>query len=122
MRSWFYSVSSLLREGKDREMLTIVVIVANDELLELTVLAQFTPDILVKGIKVVLQLRRVHAVLGVVRWVLVQVRHQDRLTIRGFDMFAGAAIAVAAGTNFLQGRTMLAYCVSVCSIGGERER
>lgn len=83
-------------------MLTVVVVVADYELLELTVLAQLAPNILVKSIKVVLQLRRVHAVLGVVRWVLVQVRHQDRLAVRGLDVLSGAAVAVAASTNFLQ--------------------
>lgn len=108
-------------KGKARGMLTIVVIVADDELFELTIFAQLAPNILVKGIKVVLQLRRVHAVLGVVRRVLVQVRHQDRLTVRWFDMFAGAAIAMAAGTDFLQRKAMLAYCDSACSIGGERD-
>ena len=83
-------------------MLTVVVVVADYELLELTILAQLAPNILVKSIKVVLQLRRVHAVLGVVRRVLVQVRHQDRLTVRGLDVLSGAAVAVAASTNFLQ--------------------
>lgn len=49
----------------------------------------------------VLQLRRVHPVLGVVRRVLVEVWHEDRLRVRRLDVFAGAAVAVAAGADFL---------------------
>jgi hypothetical protein len=49
---------------------------------------------------VVLELGGVHAVLGVVRRVLVEVGHEDGLAVRGLDVFSGAAIAVAAGANF----------------------
>lgn len=48
----------------------------------------------------ILQLRRVHATLGIVGRVLVQVRHEDGLAVRGLDVLAGAAIAVAAGADF----------------------
>lgn len=48
----------------------------------------------------VLQLRRVHPVLGVVGGVLVQVRHEDGLAVRGLDVFSRAAIAVATGADF----------------------
>lgn len=59
----------------------VVVIVANDELFNLSVLAHLAPYVLVEGVKVVLQLRWVHAVLGVESWVLVQVRHENRLAV-----------------------------------------
>lgn len=49
----------------------VVVVVADDQLLELAVLAHLAPDVLVEGVKVVLQLRGVHAVFGVEGWVLV---------------------------------------------------
>lgn len=79
---------------------TIIVVVADDEFLQLAVLAKLAPDVLVKGVKVVLQLRRVHPVLGVVGGVLVQVRHEDGLAVRGLDVFSRAAIAVATGADF----------------------
>lgn len=79
---------------------TIIVVVADDEFLQLAVLAKLAPNILVKGVKVVLQLRRVHPVLGVVGGVLVQVRHEDGLAVRGLDVFSRAAIAVATGADF----------------------
>ena len=44
----------------------------------------------------VLQLRRVHAVLGVVRRVLVEVGQEDGLRVRGLDVLARAAVAVPA--------------------------
>lgn len=66
----------------------VIVVVAYDELLELAVLAALTPDVFVESVKVVLQLARVHAVLGVKGRVLVQVRHEDRLRVRGLDVFA----------------------------------
>lgn len=49
----------------------------------------------------VLELGRVHAVLGVVSWVLVEVGHEDRLRVRGLDVFSGAAVSVSAGADFL---------------------
>lgn len=79
----------------------VVVIVAHYQLLQLSVLAHLTPDILVKGVEVVLQLGGVHAVLGVEGWVLVEVWHQDRLAVGGLDVFSGAAVAVAAGADFV---------------------
>lgn len=66
----------------------VIVVVAHDELFELAVLAALAPNVLVKGVKVILQLAGVHAVLGVEGWVLVQVGHEDRLRVGGLDMFA----------------------------------
>ena len=54
----------------------------------------------------VLQLRGVHLVLGVVGRVLVEVGEQDGLRIRGLDVFPRAAIAVAAGADFVVERTV----------------
>lgn len=61
--------------------LTIIIVVADYQLFKFTKLAQLAPNILVESIKVVLQLRRIHAVLVVVSWVLVQVGHEDRLRV-----------------------------------------
>lgn len=79
----------------------VVVVVAHDELLELAVLAHFAPYVLVEGVKVVLQLRGVHAVLGVEGRVLVQIGHEDGLRVRRLDVLATAAVAVAAGTDLV---------------------
>lgn len=81
--------------------LTVVVVVAYYQLLELAVLAQLAPDVLVECVKVVLQLRWVHSVLGVVGRVLIQIGHENGLAVRWLDVFAGAAIAVAACADFL---------------------
>ena len=59
------------REGGE---LTVIVIVAYDNFLNLAVLAHLAPKVLVKGIEVILKLRGVHLVVGLVGWVLVQVR------------------------------------------------
>jgi hypothetical protein len=69
--------------GIDMEMRkhTIIVVVADNELLKLAVLAKLAPDILVEGVKVVLELRLVHSVLGVVCRVLVKVGHKNRLAV-----------------------------------------
>lgn len=88
-------------EMGNRGELTIIVIVAYYKFLQLAVLAQLAPDILVEGIEMVLQLRRVHTVLRVVGGVLVEVGHQDGLAVGGLDMFSGAAIAVTTGADFL---------------------
>lgn len=78
----------------------IIIIVTDNELLELTVLAKFTPNILVESVEVVLELRRVHSVLGVVCRVLVQVWHEDGLTVGRFDVLSRAAIAVTTSADF----------------------
>lgn len=84
--------------GKGRT-LTIVVVVTHNQLLQLAVLAKLTPKILVEGVEVVLGLRVVHAVLGVVRRVLVHVGHQDGLAVRRLDVLPAAAIAMATGAD-----------------------
>lgn len=57
-------------EGKGH---TIIIIITNHHLLNLTILAHFAPEILVEGIEMILELRRVHLVLGVVGGVLVEI-------------------------------------------------
>jgi hypothetical protein len=52
---------------------TVVVVVANYNLFDLAVLAHLTPEILIEGVEVVLQLLGVHVALGVVCGVLVEV-------------------------------------------------
>lgn len=72
----------------------VVVVVAHDKLLDLAVPAHLAPDIFVECVEVVLELRRVHPVLGVERRVLVQVRHEDGLRVRGLHVLSAAAVAV----------------------------
>lgn len=79
----------------------VVVVVADDQLLELAVLAHLAPHVLVEGVEVVLQLRGVHAVLGVEGRVLVQVGHQDRLAVGRLDVLARAPVTVAAGADLV---------------------
>lgn len=76
--------------------LTVIVIVADHQFLQLAVLAHLTPYVLVEGVEVVLQLARVHLAFGVVGRVLVHVRHEDGLRVGGLHMLAGAAITVSA--------------------------
>lgn len=52
---------------------TIVVVITYDDLLNLPVFAHLAPEVFVEGIEMILELRRVHLVLGVVGWVLVEV-------------------------------------------------
>lgn len=88
-------------EGSKEQQLTIIIIITNHHLLHLPVLAHLAPEILVEGVEVVLQLARVHLVLGVVGRVLVQVGQQNRLRVRGLDMLARTAVAVPAGADFV---------------------
>ena len=71
----------VLETGVDVADQVVVVIVAHDKLLELAVLEHLAPDVLVEGVEVVLQLLRVHAVLGVEGRVLVQVWHENGLRV-----------------------------------------
>jgi len=84
----------------------IIIIIANHHLLDLTILAHLAPEVLVEGIEMVLQLRRVHFDLGVVGGVLVKVREEDCLAVGGLDVFARAAVTVAAGANFIVERAV----------------
>lgn len=81
--------------------LTIVVILTNNQLLQFAILAHFAPHVLVESIKVVLQLAAVHPVLGIERWILVHVGHQDGLRVGWLDMFPRAPVAVSAGADFV---------------------
>lgn len=81
--------------------LTVIVIVADDQLFELAVLAQLTPYVLVEGVEVVLQLAGVHLALGVVGRVLVHVGHEDGLGVGWLNMLSGAAVAVSACANLV---------------------
>ena len=82
-------------------LLTIVIVVADNQFLELAIFAHLTPHILVESVKVVLHLTGVHLVLGVVGRVLVHVGHQDGLRVGRLDMFAGASVSVSACTNLV---------------------
>lgn len=84
-----------------QEKLTIVIIITHDNLLNLAELTHLAPEILIEGVEVVLQLAGVHFVFGVVGRVLVQVGQQDGLAVGRLDMFARAAVAVAAGADLV---------------------
>lgn len=100
-------VASLLRRilvleaGVDIPDQVVVVIIADDDFLDLAEFAHFAPEILVKGVEMVLQLRGIHARFVVVGRVLVEVGEENRLRVRGFDVFARAAVSVAAGADFV---------------------
>jgi hypothetical protein len=79
----------------------VVVVVAHHHLLDLAELAHLAPEVLVESVEVVLQLRGRHARLAIVGGVLVEVGQQDCLTVGGLDVFARAAVAVAAGADFV---------------------
>ena len=86
-----------MSKGKEKgQRRTIIIIIANHDLLNLAKLAHLAPEVLVEGVEVVLQLARVHLDIGVVRRVLVQVGQQDRLAVGGLDVLARAPIAVPA--------------------------
>jgi hypothetical protein len=53
---------------------------------------------------VVLELRWVHSVLGIVRRVLVEVGHENGLTVGRLDVLSRAAIAVTTSADFLDAR------------------
>lgn len=81
--------------------LTVIIVVADDDLLELAILAHLAPEVLVEGVKVHLQLLCVKLGLGVVGGVLVEVGEQDGLRVGGLDMLARAAVTVAACTDLV---------------------
>lgn len=62
-------VSSISRDS----ILTVIVIVAYNHLLNLSKLAHLAPEVLIEGIKVVLELRGRHLELWVVCRILVEV-------------------------------------------------
>jgi hypothetical protein len=88
------------------DLRTIIVVVAHHQLLHQAVLAQLAPDVLVEGVEVHLHLLRIHLILGVVGRVLVQIRQQNRLRVRRLDVFARAAVAVAAGADLIVERAV----------------
>ena len=84
----------------------VVVVVTHDQLFQLSVFAHLAPNILVEGIKVILQLRGVHAILGIERRVVVEVRHEDGLRVRRLDMFPTASISVTTCADFVVERAV----------------
>lgn len=79
----------------------VVGVVAHDELLQLAVLAQLAPEVLVEGVEVVGALLGRQPRAGVVRRVLVHGRQQDRLRVRRLDVLARAPVAVAARADLV---------------------
>lgn len=49
----------------------------------------------------ILELRRIHFVLGVVGGVLVEIWEEDRLGVRGLDVLARTAVTVATSSDFV---------------------
>ena len=66
----------------------------------------------------VLELRRVHVCFGIVGGVLVEVGEEDGLAVGGLDVFAGAAVAVAAGADFVV-ETAVYFVLFCAEDGGE---
>lgn len=81
--------------------LTIIVIVAHDNLLQFAILAHLAPKVLVECIKVILQLHRIHLVLWVVRWILVEVGQEDGLGVGRLDVLSRAAVAMSTRADFI---------------------
>ena len=79
----------------------IIIVITHYHLLHLAILAHLAPKVLVEGIEVILELGAREAGLVVVGWVLVEVGQEDGLRVGGFDVFARAAVAVAAGSDFV---------------------
>jgi hypothetical protein len=61
--------------------LTIIVVVANDDLLYLSVFAHLAPKVFVEGVEVVLELLWVHFVFGVEGGILVEVGEENCLAV-----------------------------------------
>jgi hypothetical protein len=85
-----------MRSNPRKSGLTVIVVVTDNQFLEFAIFAHLAPYVLVKSVEVILQLARVHLVLGIVGRVLVHVWHEDGLRVRGLNVFARAAVAVAA--------------------------
>jgi len=84
----------------------IIIVITYNHLLNLPKLAHLAPEILIESIEMVLKLARIHLVLWVVRRVLVQVRQEDGLRVRRFDVFSRAAVAVPAGADLVVERAI----------------
>lgn len=65
----------------EHDTLTIIVIVAYHNLLDLAVFAHLTPKILIERVEMVLQLAWIHFILRIVRRVLVEIREEDSLRV-----------------------------------------
>lgn len=84
----------------------VIVVVADDDLLDLPVLAHLAPDVLIESIEVVLDLLRGQFALWVICRVLVEIRHEDGLRIGRFDVLARAPVAMAARADFVVKRAV----------------
>lgn len=96
----------------------IVIIITNHHLLRLAIFTHFAPKVFVESVEVVLELRRVHLCFGIVGGVLVEVGEEDGLAVGGLDVFAGAAVAVAAGADFVV-ETAVYFVLFCAEDGGE---
>ena len=101
--------------GKRR---TIIIIITHNHLLRLAIFTHLAPKVLVESIKVVLELGWVHVCFGIVGGVLVEVGEEDGLAVGGLDVFAGAAVAVATGADFVV-ETAVYFVLFCAEDGGE---
>ena len=83
------------------KVLTVIIIITNNHLLNLPKLAHLAPKVLIKRIKVILQLTCIHLILRIIGRVLVEVGQENGLGVRGLDVFSRAAVAVATGADFV---------------------
>ncbi len=104
--------------GIEEDKLTIIIVIADNHLLNLAKLAHLAPEVLVEGVEVVLKLAGVHLDLGVVRWVLVQVGQQDGLRVRWLDVLARAAVAVSTRADLVVKRAV--DLVLLCAENGSQ--
>lgn len=101
MRSIKLLASNLLMLSRMSGILTIIIIITHNHLLHLPKLAHLAPKVLIKRIKMHLQLLRIQLGLWIIGRILVQVREEDGLRVRRLDVLARAAVAVAAGADLV---------------------
>lgn len=91
----------VLEAGVDVADEVVVGVVADDELLQLAVLAQLAPQVLVEGVEVVGALLGGQPRPRVVRRVLVHRRQQDRLRVRRLHVLPRTPVPVPAGADLV---------------------
>ena len=95
-------------------------IIAHMHLLQFSIQAKLRVEIFVELVKVFLDFGGSHGVAGDVLWIEVDVTEEDGLRVVWFDVFAGAAVAMAAGPNFVVERAV--YFVGFGAVDGRKRR
>ena len=87
--------------GGHKSALTIVIVVADYNLLYLSIFTHFAPEILVEGVEMILQLAGVHLVLRIIGRVLIEIWEENGLRVGWLYMFPRASVAVSACADFV---------------------